>query len=130
MAFIEDVKRNSLITFSEDELIKETPVLKNFDTALFDEQPIRSSFRHSPNQLNAEHFQPGISRNHFLTEPIVSAAGNDPAVVRISTGGGVQSARVPLDVCDDVAVVLGPEVVDVEAEGGAPRRGEPVNSGS
>ena len=94
VAFIEDVKRNSLITFSENELIQETPVLKKIDTALFEEQPIRSSFRHSPNQLNAEHFQPGISRNHFLTEPIVSAAGNDPAVVRISTGGGVQSVSL------------------------------------
>ncbi|MBQ30947.1 MAG: hypothetical protein CL923_00010 [Deltaproteobacteria bacterium] len=94
VAFIEGVKRNSLITFSEDDLAEETPVLKTFDTTLFEEQPVRSSFRHSPNQLNAEHFQPGISRNHFLTEPIVSAAGNDPAVVRISTGGSVQGVSL------------------------------------
>jgi hypothetical protein len=94
VAFIENVKRNSLITFSENDLAEEAPVSKNFDTALFEEQPVRSSFRHSPNQLNAEHFQPGISRNHFLTEPIVSAAGNDPAVVRISTGGSVQDVSL------------------------------------
>jgi hypothetical protein len=94
VAFIENVKRNSLITFSEDDLAEETAVSKTVDTALFEEQPVRSSFRHSPNQLNAEHFQPGISRNHFLTEPIVSAAGNDPAVVRISTGGSVQDVSL------------------------------------
>ena len=94
VAFIENVKRNSLITFNEDDLAEGTPVSETVDTALFEEQPVRSSFRHSPNQLNAEHFQPGISRNHFLTEPIVSAAGNDPAVVRISTGGSVQDVSL------------------------------------
>ncbi len=94
VAFIDNVKRNSLITFSDDDLTGETPVTKTGDAALFEEQPVRSSFRHSPNQLNAEHFQPGISRNYFLTEPIVSAAGNDPAVVRISTGGSVQDVSL------------------------------------
>jgi len=94
VAFIENVKRNSLITFSEDDLAEETPVSKTFDTALFEKKPVLSSFRHSPNQLNAEHFQPGISRNHFLSEPIVSAAGHDPAVVRISTGGSVQDVSL------------------------------------
>ena len=94
VAFIDNVKRNSLIMFSEDDLAEEAPVSKTVDIALFEEQPVRSSFRHSPNQLNTEHFQPGISRNHFLTEPIVSAAGNDPAVVRISTGGSVQDVSL------------------------------------
>jgi hypothetical protein len=94
VAFIDNVKRNSLITFSDDDLTGETPVTKTGDAVLFEEQPVRSSFRHSPNQLNAEHFQPGISRNYFLTEPIVSAAGNDPAVVRISTGGSVQDVSL------------------------------------
>ena len=99
VAFIDNVKRNSLITFTDDDLTGEVATSKNVAPAktLFDEQPVQQSFRHSPNQFNAEHFQPGISRNHFLTEPIVSAAGKDPAIVRISSGGTVQNVSLQDD---------------------------------
>ena len=101
VGFVGDVKTNTLITFNDDDLTEAAAVAKTGqspkDTILFEEQPVRQSFRHSPNQLNAEHFQPGISRNYFLTEPIVSAAGNDPAIVRISSGGIVQSVSLQDD---------------------------------
>ena len=97
VAAIENLKANTLITFRDSDFAKRKNGVKSGSLNMFVEQPINKSFRHAPSQLNAQHFQPSVNRNHYTVEPVISsivAAGDDSTVLRINRGGIVQMVNI------------------------------------
>ena len=97
VAAIENLKANTLITFRDSDFAKRKNGVKSGSLNMFVEQPINKSFRHAPSQLNAQHFQPSVNRNHYTVEPVNSsivAAGDDSTVLRINRGGIVQMVNI------------------------------------
>jgi len=100
VAVIENLKANTLITFRDSDFAKRKNGVKSGSLNMFVEQPINKSFRHAPSQLNAQHFQPSVNRNHYTVEPVISsivAAGDDSNVLRINRGGIVQMVNIEGD---------------------------------
>ena len=100
---------------------------------MFVEQPINKSFRHAPSQLNAQHFQPSVNRNHYTVEPVISsivAAGDDSNVLRINRGGIVQMVNIEgdknrrrqrsnqsrWDIIDFTHLIVGDKMIRVELQ--------------
>ena len=100
VAVIENLKANTLITFRDSDFAKRKNGVKSGSLNMFVEQPINKSFRHAPSQLNAQHFQPSVNRNHYTVEPVISsivASGDDSNVLRINRGGIVQMVNIEGD---------------------------------
>lgn len=100
IAVIENVKANTLITFRDEDFAKKKIDVNNDGLNMFVERPINKSFRHAPSQLNAQHFQPSVNRNHYTVEPVISsivAADDDSNVLRINSGSIVQMVNIEDD---------------------------------